>query len=169
MPRHALLHTVVAFFVCCPLSAAEPDKKPAFNADIRPIFKAHCTECHGEVEKPKGGLDLRLKRSTLRGGKSGPAVLEGDPEKSLLLDRVTSGEMPPGQKKLSAAEIATLRKWIAAGAKVEAPEPEVLALGFVITDSDRKWWAFQPVKRSNIPVLSNQSAQIATPIDSFLQ
>src|SRR4051812_27151233 len=68
---------------------------PAFNADVRPIFKANCTECHGESDKPKGGLDLRLKRFALKGGKSGAAIVEGKPAESLLLERVTSGEMPP--------------------------------------------------------------------------
>jgi mono/diheme cytochrome c family protein len=169
MPRHALLLLAfVAFVVGCPAFAAEPDAKPAFNADVRPIFKARCTECHGETEKPKGGLDLRLKRSTLKGGKSGPAIIAGEPNKSLLLDRVMSGEMPPGQKKLSASEIKTLRKWIAAGAKVEAPEPETLALGFAITENDRQWWAFQPIKRSNAPALPNRSSQSVNPIDAFL-
>ncbi|HEV3385580.1 MAG TPA: PSD1 and planctomycete cytochrome C domain-containing protein [Gemmata sp.] len=169
MPRHTLFLIVfVALFTGRLASAAEPDTKPAFNADIRPIFKAHCTECHGETEKPKGGLDLRLRRTVLKGGKSGSVVAEGNPSQSLLLDRVTSGEMPPGQKKLSATEIDTLKKWIAAGAKVEAPEPETLALGFVITNNDRQWWAFQQVKRPAVPTLSKQSSQISNPIDEFL-
>src|SRR5262249_20744030 len=166
MPRHAA--ALVALVLAAPALAAEPSKAPAFNADVRPIFQAYCTECHGEAEKPKGGLDLRLKRFALKGGRSGPAVVEGKPGESLLLERVKSGEMPPGKKKLSAAEIATLEKWIAGGAKVEAPEPETLAHGFAITEEDRKYWAFQAIARPKVPSLSRDPKGSVSPIDAFL-
>jgi hypothetical protein len=94
--------------------------------------------------------------------------VEGKPDESLLIERVTSGEMPPGKKKLTAAEIEVLRKWIAGGAKVESPEPESLATGFAITDDDRRWWAFQPVKRPTVPPVANQKAAATNPIDAFL-
>ena len=142
-----------------PLLAADP---PSFNANVRPILKAYCFECHGEGEKLKAGLDVRLSRFLAKGGDSGPSLVSGKPEKSLLIDRVTSGDMPPGKKKLTTAEIATLKAWIADGAKVEAPEPETLAKGFQITDEDRKWWAFQPVRRPAIPPGSRN------PIDALL-
>jgi hypothetical protein len=152
-----------------PAFAAEPAKSaPRFNADVRPIFQAYCTECHGEADKPKGGLDLRLKRFVLKGGKNGPAVVEGKPDESLLLERVKNSEMPPGKKKLSATEIETLKKWIAGGAKVEAPEPETLATGFTVTDLDRTWWAFQPVRRPTVPESRNPKSEIRNPIDAFL-
>ncbi|MCE9560752.1 MAG: PSD1 and planctomycete cytochrome C domain-containing protein [Planctomycetes bacterium] len=149
--------------------AAEPPAKapPAFNTDVRPIFKAYCTECHGEAEKPKGALDLRLQRFILKGGKSGPAVTAGKADESLLIERVKSGDMPPGKKKLTAAEIETLRKWIAAGAKVEAPEPETLSIGFPITDDDRRYWAFQPITRSRVPATKTTPAA-SNPVDAFL-
>ena len=169
MPRHAASLVALALLAGGPAVAAEPlAKPPAFNADVRPILKAYCTECHGEAEKPKGGLDLRLKRFALKGGKTGPALVEGKPDESLLLDRVTSGDMPPGKKKLTAAETDTLRKWIAAGAKVETPEPETLATGFAITDDDRRWWAFQPVARPKVPELRVPNSTLRNPIDAFL-
>jgi len=99
---------------------------------------------------------------SLKGGKSGPAIVVGKPDASLLMDRVRSGEMPPGKKKLSPAEIETLRGWIAAGAKVESPEPESLATGFVITENDRRYWAFQPIHRPVVP------SRPPHPIDAFL-
>ena len=169
MPRLApplLLAVAIGSF--CP--AAEPAAKapPAFNADIRPIFQAHCTECHGESDKPKGGLDLRLQRLALKGGESGAAIANGKPDASLLIDRVQSGEMPPGKKKLGAAEVETLRRWIAGGAKVEAPEPESLATGFSITDEDRRWWAFRPVRRPAVPSARNPKIEIRNAVDAFL-
>jgi mono/diheme cytochrome c family protein len=151
----------VAAIAALPLPAAAAEA-PGFNTHVRPILKAYCTECHGEGEKPKGGLDLRLRRFLATGGDNGPAFVEGKPNKSLLLERVISGDMPPGKKKLSAAEIAVLKEWIAAGAKVETAEPATLAKGFAITDEDRKWWAFQPVTRPAVPPGPKN------PVDAFL-
>ena len=69
-----------------------------YDRDVRPILKAHCFQCHGEEGSPKAGLDLRLRRLLVSGGESGPAIQPGRPDQSLLLERVTSGEMPPGDK-----------------------------------------------------------------------
>src|SRR5262245_37466898 len=118
MPRHVILVLVaVSTFARGRVgSADEFTRVPTFNADVRPIFQAYCTQCHGEAAKPKCGLDLRLRRLALEGGDSGPAVVAGKPDYSLLVQRVQKGEMPPGKKKLSAAQIETLRNWVAAGA-----------------------------------------------------
>ena len=67
----------------------------SFEKDVRPILKAHCFHCHGEEEELGGGLDLRLKRLMLTGGESGPAIVAGQPDGSLLVDYLTSGLMPP--------------------------------------------------------------------------
>src|SRR6185503_2780882 len=59
-------------FAAVPLIASAP---LTFEKDVRPILKAHCFECHGEGEKLKGGLDLRLRRLMLEGGKDGPVLV----------------------------------------------------------------------------------------------
>src|SRR5688572_4702815 len=59
-----------------------------FETDIRPILKENCFDCHGEGEKPKGGLDTRLRRSLAQGGESGPALVPGDPKRSLIIERL---------------------------------------------------------------------------------
>src|SRR2546421_12654503 len=82
---------------------------PTFEKDIRPILKAHCFDCHGEGEKLKGGLDLRLQRLMLKGGDEGPVIVPGKPEKSLLLKLVQSGEMPKREKKLTAVQVAMIK------------------------------------------------------------
>src|SRR5262249_26279375 len=88
-----------------PLLAAEPSAAPlTFEKDVRPIFKALCFQCHGEEDNPKGKLDLRLVRLIRQGGKSGPAVVPGKPEDSLLWQRLAADEMPKGNKKLSAPQ-----------------------------------------------------------------
>src|SRR5438094_166524 len=147
MTRHVFPILVAALA----MSRAVAAEAPAFNADVRPIFQAYCTECHGVAAKPKGGLDLRLRRLVLKGGKSGPAVVAGKPGDSLLLERVQKREMPPGKTKLSAAQVETLRRWVAAGAAVETAEPQSLASGFTINDVDRRYWAFRPVTRPPLP------------------
>src|SRR6266498_2893846 len=97
--RHIRNSMVVVgiLFVSLPAVAATP---PTFEKDIRPILKAHCFECHGEGEKLKGGLDLRLRRLILQGGDDGPVLVPGKPDRSLLFKLVHNGEMPKRDKKL---------------------------------------------------------------------
>ncbi len=140
---------------------------PTFESQVRPILKTYCFECHGEGEQLKGKLDLRLARLLVKGGAKGPAIVPGKPEASLLLKRVRAGEMPPTKKKLGAAEIEVIAKWIAAGAKTEHPEPETIAAGFQLTPEDRAWWAFQPIRRPMLPTAGTSPAA-RTPIDVFL-
>src|SRR6185503_10403060 len=94
---------------------------PTFEKDIRPILKAHCFECHGEGEKLKGGLDLRLRRLMLKGGDDGPVIFSGHAEKSLLFKAVDSGEMPKRDKKLTREQMVLIKQWIDGGAKTARP------------------------------------------------
>ena len=103
---------LAGFVIVCPLEAGE---RLTFEKDVRPIFKAYCLDCHGAGEVLKGHLDLRLKRFAERGGDTGPAVAPGQPEQSLLIERLKSGEMPPGEKKVPAEQIALIERWIADG------------------------------------------------------
>ncbi|MBC7967264.1 MAG: PSD1 domain-containing protein [Fuerstia sp.] len=136
-----------------------------FERDVRPIFKAHCFMCHGEEPVPKAGLDLRLVRLMQTGGESGAAIAAGNPDAALLWQRVTANEMPPGPKKLSASEKATLRQWIAEGAKTARSEP-ANPEDARFTEEDLRFWAWQPVKTQEPPSPSGYA--ISTPIDGFL-
>jgi mono/diheme cytochrome c family protein len=145
-------------------SSAPP---PTFESHIRPLFKIYCLDCHGEGEKLRGGLDLRLRRLTVQGGDSGPAVVPGTADDSLLYQRVRDGEMPPGKTKLPPAEVQKLARWIAAGARVERAEPQTLAKGMHIAPEDRAYWAFQPVRRPAVPAVRT-AQRVRNPIDAFL-
>ncbi|MBI2948573.1 MAG: PSD1 domain-containing protein [Verrucomicrobia bacterium] len=138
-----------------------------FEQHVRPILKAHCFDCHGEGEKLKGDLDLRLRRLIVKGGESGPALVPGHPEKSELVEKIRSGEMPKRDKKLSSEEISTIEKWITGGAKTARDEPAEIGQGMLITEEDRAHWAFQPVRRPAIPAFKN-SDRVRTPVDAFL-
>jgi hypothetical protein len=89
---------------------------PCFETDILPILQSNCLRCHGEKIR-RAELDLRTLQGILKGGESGAALVPGQPEKSLLYQKVHEGAMPPAKKdRLSAAQVDTIRRWIAGGA-----------------------------------------------------
>ena len=140
-----------------------------FERDIRPILRAHCFDCHGATDAPKAGLDLRQVRLMQKGGESGTAIVPGIVDESLLVQRVRSGEMPPGETKLTPKEIASLTTWIADGAQTARPEPENIAPGPGITPEERAFWSFQPVHRPTEPsVRPDVQGRIRTAIDAYL-
>lgn len=150
-----------------PVSAPGAEPQLSFEADIRPILRAHCFDCHGAGTEKEAKLDLRLVRFQKAGGESGPALVPGDVAGSLIWQRVDKGEMPPGEAKVSAAEKETLRRWIASGAATIRDEPETLPAGLGITPEERSWWAFQPIRRPEIPAVKSVE-KIANPIDAFV-
>lgn len=162
-----LFATVSCLVVSLAATAAENADSPQFEKDVRPILKAHCWQCHGEEEELKGGMDARLVRLLLKGGESGPAIVPGDHSGSLLFQRMASGEMPPGKKKLPAEELDLLARWIDAGATTARPEPETLAVGDTFTEEERQHWSFQPIVKPPIPTVAHQDA-VRTPVDAFL-
>src|SRR6266705_6359036 len=149
--RSFLLHPCIAAgsFLLATASAFSASS-PTFEKDIRPILKAHCFDCHGEGEKLRGGLDLRLRRLILKGGEDGLVLVPGKPDRSPLFKLVDSGEMPKREKKLTRDEVALIKKWIASGAKAARPEPAEIAKGG-ISEEERAFWSFQPIRRPEIP------------------
>ena len=131
-----------------------------FEADVRPILKAHCFHCHGEDGSAKGGLDVRLRSLLLKGGQHGPVIAPGQAEQSLLFQKVRNGDMPKEQAKLPAGAIETIRQWIEQGAKIVRPEPG--NPDNWITEEERRYWAFQPIQNPPVP------GGAANPIDAFL-
>src|ERR1044072_8994417 len=67
-------------------------KVPRFDTDVLPLFQAHCVRCHGQKTR-KATLDLRTLAHALKGGESGPPVVPGKPEESLLYQKVRDGMM----------------------------------------------------------------------------
>ena len=139
--------------------------------EVRAIFQARCVMCHGSSDR-KGGLDMRTLASRLKGGKSGPGLVPGKPEESLIYQRIVKGQMPPDKlaKELAvelptAAETEKIRAWIAAGAPDATPI--VLPPDATVKEADRQFWSFQPPKRPAVPTVKNQ-ALVRNPIDAFL-
>jgi hypothetical protein len=146
-------------------SVQSADDPPKFESHVRPIFKAFCFDCHGGGEEPRANLDLRLKRFAVRGGDSGPSIGPGDAAGSLLVKRLKSGEMPPGEKKVPADQIALIEAWIAASAPTVRDEPDQLPPGIDITPEERAYWFFQPLVRPDIPAVENTCLG---PVDAFV-
>ncbi|WP_422930843.1 DUF1553 domain-containing protein [Singulisphaera sp. PoT] len=148
------------------VASADGGEALTFEKDVRPIFKAYCLDCHGG-EKTEGKLDLRLKRFTEVGGDTGPALVVGKPDESLLIERLKAGEMPPGPKKVPPEQIAVIERWIASGAATKRQEPEKLDAGVVITPEEREYWAFQPIRRP-VPPSCEAKDRVRTPIDALV-
>ncbi|WP_298866321.1 PSD1 and planctomycete cytochrome C domain-containing protein [uncultured Gimesia sp.] len=164
------LMTILLFCFASSVIAAGADK-PAnltYEEHIRPIFRAHCFDCHGATEEMKGGLDLRLVRFLIKGGESGEAIIPGKPAESNLINRLESGEMPPGEARVPQAEIEILKRWIATGAKTSRPEPETIGPGLGITPEERAYWAFQPIKRPEVSAEFKKNPTVRTPFDALL-
>lgn len=156
---------VVAFSIVG--HAAERNEPVTFEKHVRPILKANCFHCHGEEEEIESGLDLRLRQLIVGGGDSGPAIVPGDPEASLLYVRVRDGEMPPGENKLPVASVNIIRRWIADGAKTLRPEPTEITRELRITTEERQFWSFQPIRKPNAPHV-DPGLRGRTPIDAFV-
>ncbi len=147
-------------------SAIEPI---TYEGHVRPILKTHCFHCHGEGGRIEGGLDMRLRRLIVAGGDSGEVLVDGQPQASLLVHRIRSGEMPPQEvtARLTVQEIDTLEAWIAQGAVGTQEEPEHLNPDSYITQQERGYWAFQPINRPLPPAVLDLQ-QTANPIDQFI-
>lgn len=143
--------------------------------DVIPIMLLRCTVCHGP-RRQEGGLDLRSKASMLKGGRSGPAIVLGKPEESLLIQKVRAGVMPPkakmlefGVKPITQPETDKVAKWIGTGAPEVPAEPDHAgsAADPLVSDKDRQFWAFQPPRAVKPPAVRN-SARARNPVDSFI-
>ncbi len=142
-----------------------------FEAKVRPILVGKCYNCHSkEADKVRGGFLLDTREALLHGGNSGPAIVPGNPDDSLLVQAIRYKDedlqMPPKGEKLSDREIADLTEWVRRG----APDPRTL----VVKGSSHSYggvgkqhWAFQPVKKPAIPAVQN-SAWVKSPVDNFV-
>jgi len=170
-----------------PIAAAEPfesSRELSDNPDSRPEVTQHeivplmllrCTACHG-LRRQEGDLDLRTKASMLKGGKSGPAIVPGNPDESLILKMIHAGKMPPrerlvevGVKPMTESEIERLAKWIELGAPEVQVTPDV-ATGEtdpLVSDEDRQFWAFRPPGEVVVPEVRH-SERVQNPVDAFV-
>ena len=161
-------------------SASEPERAGSdfFETKVRPVLVEHCYACHSpQAKKLRGGLLLDTIEGMRKGGQSGPAVVPGKPEESLLVQAVRYDDelikMPP-KEKLPAPAIAALEQWIKDGAAGPSARPGTAlpaATGAKQRRIDlataRKHWAYQPITRHDPPPVKNR-VWPRTPIDRFV-
>lgn len=111
--RSSACHLVsVAILAMTPVLALAQES--LFERDVLPVLTKQCLGCHGGLRQ-KGGLDMRTIPLILKGGKTGPAVKGSDVNASEMWKRIAADEMPPGERKLSAAEKNHVKQWITGG------------------------------------------------------
>jgi hypothetical protein len=140
-----------------------------FEKEVRPVLVNRCYECHAD-KKQKGSLRLDNIAFIKKGGDSGPALVPGDPDKSLLIEAVryhdAEFEMPP-KEKLPAKEIAALEQWVKIGAPWPENEASRVSLDeFGFTQEDRQYWAFQPLTNPVAPDV--KSGWVRNDVDRFV-
>ena len=137
-----------------------------FESKSRPLLVDHCYACHS-AKKIRGGLTLDTREGVLRGGDTGPAIVPGNAEKSLLIASVRHVspdlKMPQKAPKLSDEAIADLVRWVNLG----APDPRDRAAAVDPRSTD--WWSLKPLVRPAVPKIEGPGAEwIRTPIDAFV-
>ena len=171
MSVRAVMWILCIVVAAVPATIANADSADLFSRDVAPVLVKRCLECHNERDA-SAKLILSDKAAVFKGGESGPAVVAGNLDKSLLIEKVRSGEMPPPKRghsqKLSAAEITTLQNWVTAGAPW--PDGRKLDLYEATTEvrGGRDWWSLQPVRRPVVPAIDIAS-QSHSPVDAFIQ
>ncbi|SIO27855.1 Planctomycete cytochrome C [Singulisphaera sp. GP187] len=143
-----------------------------FEKRVRPILVNQCYTCHSANTNSKGGLRVDDRNGLIQGGGSGPAVVPGDPENSLLIQAVNHAEdapkMPP-KKRLSPEEVADLTQWVKDGAAW--PEAKLAAaVGKPNAKYDKlreTHWAWQPVAKVAAPNVQGAS-WVRDDLDRFI-
>lgn len=175
-----LVLSVLAAFALCGLVLSAPPAVPAapspadiefFEKKVRPVLFNQCFRCHSvESKKQKGGLLLDSRVALLKGGDTGPALVPGDADKSLLIQAVRYHQehlqMPPS-RKLPASEVAALEEWVRRGAVFPGAEGVAEKKKTIDFAEGRKFWSFQPPKVMPLPPVTDR-AWPKQRIDSFL-
>jgi cytochrome c553 len=144
-------------------AARAEDAETLFETRVRPLLVRTCFRCHGG-EKTSHDLRVDSRAALVKGGKSGPAIVPGEPEKSLLLSAIeyrddAEIQMPP-EGKLPAETIAAVAQWIKSGAPWPEAKPGTAAFAL------QAHWAYQPVKKVEPP--ADPAGWSDHPVDRFV-
>ena len=143
-----------------------------FENNIRPILANNCYSCHGDITS--GGLKLDSREALLKGGNDGAVIVPGDAEKSMIITAVrqTAALKMPKGGKLTPQEVVDLTEWVKHGAVWPKSAPGTVFAASVktgvITDKQRAFWSFQPLKIEPVPEIKDSSHWAKTPIDKFV-
>ncbi len=143
------------------------EQRDFFENRIRPVLAQNCFACH--TNSQMGGLRLDSLDGLLKGGKSGPAVVPGAPEKSMLVTaiRQTTEIKMPKNGHLTTAQVDDIANWVKDGAVWPAEIKVADAKGYVIRPEQKKFWSFQPLAKPETPKVKD-AAWPATNVDRFV-
>jgi Protein of unknown function (DUF1553)/Protein of unknown function (DUF1549)/Planctomycete cytochrome C len=145
------------------------EEEQFFETQVRPLLIKHCYQCHSsDAKKIKGGLRLDSRDGWMKGGDSGPAIVPGAPDKSLLVEAIhyQSLEMPP-ERKLSDAEIVVLEKWVRMGAPDPRTDPATTTPVRPDVGAGRSHWSFRPIAERAPPQVKH-NAWPRSDVDRFI-
>jgi hypothetical protein len=159
------------WFAAIASSTASAQDPALFEKEVLPLLKRECYECHSHASgKAKGGLVLDSRSGMLSGGDLGPALVPGNPDKSLLIQALIYTnrdlQMPP-KGKLDEKEISLFIEWVKSGAA--APEETQVAAKQnpnAIKKAADAHWAFQPLRKPEVPIIGRKKL---TEIDRFVE
>ncbi len=181
MKHAAVTLLALSLFICVPVLGDEPvadaSQRAAglklFEAKIRPVLIQQCYACHSadavKAGKLQGELLLDTRAGIRKGGESGPAVVPGDVEQSLILGalRHDNFKMPP-DTKLPAAVIDDFVAWVKLGApdprEGESHQPAERTIDLA---AGRTFWSFQPLHPAPVPTVK-QTSWVRTSVDPFI-
>jgi hypothetical protein len=154
------------------IHAQAPDQLELFEKKVRPIFVENCQGCHNEKVK-NGGLNLSSAEGLKEAAAGGFFGAAAEPDKAIVLQALSYEgrvKMPP-QGKLAAGKVASIREWIGTGAPTPAVESAMgvraVTTRGVITEADKKFWAFRPISRAIPPTVAAKDWP-ANDIDRFI-
>ena len=161
----------------CSLGFAQQTQNAAdlefFEKRVRPVLANRCYACHSAETKPAGGLRVDDRNGLLTGGNGGPAVIPGDPDGGLLIQRILHNDpklkMPKEGAPFTAEELADLRKWITDGVAwpSEKVPPSPAHLEPMYQKLRARHWSLQPRQNSKLPPVRDK-AWAESEIDSFI-
>ncbi len=151
-----LFGSIVAIPALAQVKPAKPIQGIDFQREIRPILSDACFHCHGPDKNTRmAGLRLDTKEDAFSKRKTGAAIIPGNPDASLIIQRLTHADkakrMPPeySHKSVTPKQIETIKRWIASGAGWQ------------------EHWSFTAPTRPKPPAVVN-TAWVRNPIDRFI-
>ena len=169
--------SVVALAVVCCVAGEitfavdDPAQVEFFEKKIRPVLVEHCYKCHsGTTPILKGKLRVDFRKGLMKGGDSGPSIIAGKPDESLLILalKYDGFEMPP-KGRLPDSVIRDFETWVKNGAVDPRETPATVTKAKTINfEEAAKFWAFQTPKKHALPKLKNDSL-VKTDLDRFVQ
>jgi mono/diheme cytochrome c family protein len=143
-----------------------------FQSQVRKVLIDNCLECHG-AKKVRGDFDLSTRQSMLDSGMVGKDARSS--RMIVLIRHAEEPHMPKSADKLPEQTIASIARWIDLGApydrplvdRAASPQPAGPEVPVTISDQDRRFWSFQPLRISAPPAVANTD-WVRTPIDQFI-